>query len=81
MREIRDLPALAVVRRDRFHGSGVRHRQITEAAEPAKPGLNRIAIELDRSFYADHVGMVKVETLHDFQVAVAPREVNISRGG
>src|SRR6267154_6789889 len=80
MRKIRDLPALAVVRLNRFHRRGVRHRQIAEAAEPAKARLNRISVELDGGFYADHVGMVKVEMLGDLQVPVTPREVNIGGG-
>src|SRR5260370_33013312 len=57
---IRNLSALAVVRGDCFDGSGIRHRQIAEAAEPTKPCPNAIAIEMYGRFSANNVGMFKV---------------------
>src|SRR5205807_10602100 len=63
VRKIRDLPALAEVRRDRFHRRGVRYRQITEAAEPAKTGLNRIAVELGGGFHTNYIRVIKLKVL------------------
>ncbi len=80
MKERRDFAAFAVVGLDRFHGSGIRHRQIAEAAKPAEPRSDGLAVELDGGFHADHVAVIKLEMLGDFQVAVAPREFKVGRG-
>src|SRR5260370_33081783 len=77
-KECGDFPAFAVVRLDRVHPSGVRHRQIAEVAKPGKPRFNRIGVELDGRFRADHVSVIKLEMLADFQMAIAPSESNSS---
>ena len=58
VKERRNFAALAVVRRNRFHGRWIRYRQITEAAEPGKSRGDGPAVEFHGGFYADYIGMI-----------------------
>ena len=70
-------PTLAVENENRFHGDGICHRQIAEAAKPPQSGHDVIAVVGDSRLDVYRVGMVEVKFFGDLQVAVTPRECKV----
>src|SRR5208282_1636633 len=79
VRQIRQLAAFARKRERGIDRRRILHRQIAEAAQPRQARLNRRAVELDGGSDAHDIRMIKLKSLGDFDVPIAPNKLQFRR--
>src|ERR1700730_9822807 len=77
--EVGDFSAFAVIGGDGLNGRGIFDGEVAEAAEPGEAGLDGLAIEFGGDVDAHDVAVIEMKVLGDFEVAVAPGKLHVSR--